>query len=433
LLLLASAATAYGQSPKDYSAGCTSSGCHDGYQKAPVVHQPVKNEACDDCHKLADEKAHKFEFVAKGAQLCFECHDEPEGKVAHQPVGQGNCGACHNPHASKTKGLLIADSPAELCAECHDSVTEDLKNIHGPVAAGACMQCHAPHASDHAKLLSKPLRQLCLDCHTSMGERLADSKSLHAAVKESCGDCHNPHGGDDAKFVKDSLPNLCFECHDDVAEAMVDAAVKHRPVVEGASCAACHDAHASEHGHLLVNEPMTMCLSCHNREVTTNDGRRVANIGEMIKDRPQQHGPVGDGNCTACHAPHAGEFAGLLKLAFPATFYVPFAEDRYALCFDCHEVDAMLEAETDDLTAFRNGKQNLHYVHVNKERKGRVCRVCHEVHASNAPKLIAESATFGSWSLPIGFRPTETGGSCGCGCHRPYRYDRENRVANVPE
>ena len=63
----------------------------------------------------------------------------------------------------------------------------------------------------------------------------------------------------------------------------------------------------------------------------------------------------------------------VLKKPFPATFYMPYKTENYALCFDCHNKDIALNQFTTKLTDFRNGDLNLHYLHVNKDPKGRSC------------------------------------------------------------
>ena len=87
-----------------------------------------------------------------------------------------------------------------------------------------------------------------------------------------------------------------------------------------------------------------------------------------------------------------------------------------------------MTAETTDLTDFRNGSSNLHYLHVSKPEKGRTCRACHAPHASAGPKHIRETVSYGVWEIPIQFKKTDTGGSCQPGCHRPKAYDRASPV-----
>jgi hypothetical protein len=62
---------------------------------------------------------------------------------------------------------------------------------------------------------------------------------------------------------------------------------------------------------------------------------------------------------------------------------------------------------------------------VNKDRRGRTCRACHETHASDLPKHIRETVPYGVWELPIGFVKRDSGGGCTPGCHLPMDYDRE--------
>ena len=63
---------------------------------------------------------------------------------------------------------------------------------------------------------------------------------------------------------------------------------------------------------------------------------------------------------------------------------------------------------------------------MNREKKGRTCRTCHEIHGSNLPAHVAETVPFegSGWALPIGFEKTDTGGSCATGCHQKLAYSR---------
>ena len=84
--------------------------------------------------------------------------------------------------------------------------------------------------------------------------------------------------------------------------------------------------------------------------------------------------------------------------------------------------------ETTDLTDFRNGSLNLHYIHVNKADRGRTCRACHATHGSDQPKHIRDTVPFGMWEIPLKFDKTETGGGCTTGCHQTRAYDRKDPV-----
>ena len=90
----------------------------------------------------------------------------------------------------------------------------------------------------------------------------------------------------------------------------------------------------------------------------------------------------------------------------------------------------MVNAEqTETVTYFRNGKTNLHTLHVN-QKKGRTCRACHDVHASNQEDHIREEFRFGMMDIPIEYKKNENGGTCIPGCHNQRSYDRIDPIDN---
>ena len=398
-----SAMVALTLAPPDYSADCTSTGCHDGFGKLKVVHDPISADACDSCHQATEGAEHAFTLTEEGGALCFQCHDEFEGKVKHDPAAEGMCTTCHNPHASDHAKLLTEATAGPLCAECHDDLSEEHKYLHGPVASGSCTACHDAHAAPHGKLLRKTGTALCFECHTTLETALSGKRHVHAPAEEDCTSCHNAHGGDTSKFLNEAMPNLCVECHDEVGELMTDAKAKHSPVGTGSACANCHDAHATDEPGLLISTGTELCMGCHERAIAAGEAT-LPDLRAQLKELPNHHGPVDDGACGDCHAVHGSEHVHLLSGSYPAGFYAPFGEDEYALCLSCHDAEMVLEERTDSATGFRNGEQNLHYVHVHRERKGRTCRACHAVHASAEPRLLEESVPFGNWRIPIGFR-----------------------------
>jgi len=422
------------QNQPKYQGGCADAGCHGDLLKRPVVHSPVENGACDACHKIDDAAKHKFRLTAKGADLCTECHEAEKfkDKVIHRPVADGQCDACHDPHGGKVKGLLKQEEIGPICTECHDETLKNLAFVHGPVAAGQCTACHSPHASPRPKLLVAEGRDLCFECHEDVKDRIASGKVVHQPVQTDCLACHKPHGAANKMMLAATAPDLCLDCHDTIAEQVAKAKFKHAPVTQPEGCTKCHDPHSSEGKKLLAKQPpANLCLSCHDKEIAGGGGHTVSNMAALLATNPDQHGPVRDGDCTACHLGHGGKHVAILAEPYPDRFYAAFSEETYKLCFDCHEAAAFESAETKDATAFRNGKQNLHYVHVNKPAKGRKCGACHDPHATKNPHHIADHARFGGWEIPIAYRATETGGGCQPGCHRAYRYDRTAPIANL--
>jgi len=211
---------------------------------------------------------------------------------------------------------------------------------------------------------------------------------------------------------------------------------------EGKSCltAGCH-ANLSEPKHVHAPVTLNQCDECH-RETD-----RVAHKFTATAEFPQMcyechdegaiseaakggsvHQPVAAGDCRSCHRDHGSEHPDLLIEAYGRDYYVPAGDsEKYALCFECHDYALIEEKETQD-TKFRNGRVNLHHLHVTRERKGRSCRMCHTAHVSDQPRLIRSSVPFGKWEMKLRFAVTETGGACGPSCHAPKRYDRENPI-----
>lgn len=417
---------------------CVTSECHANIKSTKVLHGPVNVNACDACHKVTDEKAHRFALLRPKNETCTFCHkmDLAEKSIMHKPVTTGDCLPCHNPHGGSTGKFLRSTSMADLCNQCHKDVVAGKKMVHGPVAAGACEACHQPHAAPYPKLLVAPGKQLCLNCHKEMSDQLKTARVVHKPVAEGeCSQCHDPHASDYVKQTKAPTAQLCTSCHehDAIKQAITDSKYKHSIVTADQACLNCHTAHGGSMAKLMKNEPVKVCLNCHAKEIKVDSTRTVASVAEIADPQQIKHGPIQNGNCSGCHKVHGSDISRLLAKEYPNTFYQPFELEKYDLCFSCHDKQLVLLDKTKGLTGFRDGDRNLHYVHVNIADRGRTCRACHETHASRQPLHIRDSVPYGKWKLPIGFEKTATGGSCSPGCHRPYGYDRENpKAATLP-
>lgn len=391
--------------------GCITGQCHATLLKAKNVH-PIA-ESCDNCHqsltKPHPQKGKKtFKLNQDPPELCTTCHP-PFGKKprVHSPVKDGMCTTCHNPHSSDEPKLL-AQPVKDLCLNCHpDKVS--FPNVHGPTAAGDCTACHNPHESANKALVLQDGTELCLTCHLDMKDEMK-KKSVHPALQMGCTSCHNPHGAPYRKLLSAEGAKLCFQCHPQIGEKVEKAKVVHSPIKTEKGCASCHSPHASNNDKLLSMKGKDLCLTCHKNIIK--------------KNMTLLHGPINSGTCTPCHDPHGSQEAKLLIKSFSSDQYVPYSEKEYELCFTCHKRDLLRFPDTSFATGFRDGEKNLHFVHVNKKEKGRNCRLCHAIHGGPSPKLVAESAPFGKWELPLKFIKTDTGGACSPGCHKPYNYDR---------
>ena len=418
--------------------GCLTSSCHQDYKKFRFSHAPVAMGRCEQCHKAdggstpyESGKGHQFELVARDGKLCLKCHEsQAKKKHVHYPIQRNRCVACHSPHGSDNPSLIREKNMADNCFSCHKQKVKLHDFVHAPVALGQCTVCHDPHSSGNPNQLVAKGTLLCFSCHTDMEEQFAESRHVHPPAKEDCTKCHDAHGGRTTSRLKRPVPELCLDCHEGIKELAGHAKVTHGAMEAEESCTACHDPHTSDYSHQLRKAPVDICLSCHDKPLVSKD-RVIRDMKTFLAENKFQHGPIRDGDCGACHNAHGADIPSLLSKAYPKTFYAPFKVETYGLCFSCHEKSMVLDKATDALTKFRNGESNLHFVHVNQAKKGRTCRACHDVHASQNPKHIVGRVPFGkNWAYEFKFSITKTGGVCTAACHVERGYDRAKPVEN---
>lgn len=404
---------------------CVTSECHANVKQYRVVHGPINANSCDPCHTVADAAQHTFTLAREKDKLCTFCHQVniPATGVVHQPYKDGNCLQCHNPHGGTSNAFIRQETTRQMCASCHKDVVGNKSKVHGPVAADACMSCHKAHTAPYKNLLVAEGRELCLKCHSDMGKQLTQVAVVHKPVQEDCLKCHDVHASDFPMHIKQSPEKLCMSCHEPIKKA-TESGHQHSVVMTDQACLTCHTAHGGDRTKLLKGEPMALCMKCHDKAIKLPD-RTVASMKAVLDPTKSKHGPIRDGNCSGCHDVHGSPVARLLTKPYPETFYQAFAVEKYELCFKCHDKQLVETEQAKGLTGFRNGVQNLHFLHVNKAERGRNCRACHATHVSSAPVHLAEKVPFGNWEMPINFKKTDTGGSCSPGCHKPYSYDRD--------
>lgn len=326
----------------------------------------------------------------------------------------------------------LAAEPARAGSAVAPLRPSEVTSVHAAYETGDCALCHVRNDPKNPGKLSGPVNELCFGCHDEVRD-LLKREVVHWAAADACTNCHNPHGSKQPKLLVDETVALCTSCHSDVGEHVASARVKHGAVTTGAKCANCHNPHGSSVEKLLVAYPFDLCLGCHSKEgMRSADGRSLANMKEWLAQNPDWHAPIKAKDCSACHRPHGSANFRLLVATYPEKFYAPYATETYRLCFGCHNERAFRAPETTTLTNFRNGAKNLHFVHVNKEDRGRTCRACHEVHASKQSHHIREGVPYGpkGWILRLNYVKTARGGSCAKTCHETRSYDNQTVVAH---
>jgi predicted CXXCH cytochrome family protein len=434
VLLLLALSVAHSEAKSGFTLkdgqGCVSAECHPKMGTDKYVHGPVATGNCTFCHKQESKERHEFKPISDVADLCYACHDKLQlGPVVHKPVKDGNCTGCHSPHQSGNNFQLLG-AGQELCLKCHNKNIISGKIKHGPVAVGDCAACHTHHSGNFPKLLSAKGNDACYNCHKDKQTEFSTKPHIHAPMKSGCIQCHNPHSSD-YKFtlIGESTKGVCFVCHEDKHTEIAGATVKHGGLELENGCMACHSPHTSAFPKQLAMAPMDLCLSCHDRDYVHAD-KKTADMKGFLAQNRITHGPIKDKDCSGCHNTHGSSSFRILRGNYPPVFYAKFNPENYKLCFNCHNDTLVQDAKTTTLTGFRNGDQNLHYVHVNKSPKGRTCRACHDAHATNNPKHVRDSVPFGAWQLPVGLVKNKSGGSCLPGCHQEFKYDREKMVKN---
>lgn len=367
---------------------------------------------------------------------------KPLKKFLHEPFKMGACEICHDTN-SKKPGALIKKIVQDICYECHKT-RYTKKFDHKPVKDGKCMDCHDPHQSDTKMLLkADSINNLCMKCHDkkSKFEYRAQKHFIDMGlavkhepiVKKSCLECHDAHTADHKSLLNfDAKMDLCLDCHDDEKEKVQHSKFKHGGVNTKKRCLECHDPHATKHEKLLKKDPIATCLSCHDKEVKSDeDGGMLMNMKKHLGENKNWHMPIKDpkkeGGCAACHDPHGSNNFSILRKSFTKNFYADLANKEY-FCFECHTQKKITKryisnSNEHNITAFRDGDVNLHYLHVN-DRKGRSCRACHDEHASKYTHLIRDYTDFNGIKFPLRFIETKDGGSCAPACHKKFEYDR---------
>jgi predicted CXXCH cytochrome family protein len=412
----APAVTPQEEKHSDPSKSCVSKDCHPDIVKHKYLHGPLVIGQCTVCHAPLPGNQHKFRVEQPETRLCATCHKPVDTEpYLHDPVAKGECLKCHDPHGSEEPYQVRKSPQVKMCYECHEKMATKTFT-HKPVASGECLSCHRPHGAKDKNLLDATGRRLCLKCHEKKPPFKAggEGQKVHLEA-EVCEKCHRPHDSNQHSRLTKPSVELCLDgCHKEVKED--PNKFKHWATEKSSGCIDCHKAHDNRFGHLLVKPVTELCFTCHEK------------LQAQIAAAKYKHLPVADNRCLSCHLPHSSKYGNLLFANYASATLSAYDPAKYALCFTCHADDIVRERYVDNQTNFRNGRLNLHYLHVNRGEEGLTCRDCHDAHASNQPAQIREKTPTENWVIPIRYTESKTGGSCLTGCHKEYTYDRVNPV-----
>ena len=121
---------------------------------------------------------------------------------------------------------------------------------------------------------------------------------------------------------------------DEQAKKIDSAKVPH-PGAQG-DCTACHNPHAGDNPGFLQPDAVSPCLACHNDQA------------EAMK-KAHAHQPVAKQGCATCHEPHGGTNDHQLRAA-----------GTNKLCLECHGPDVNPQKlESEHLVTIFEGKVKL--------------------------------------------------------------------------
>ncbi len=271
----------------------------------------------------------------------------------HKKPAVLDCKECHGFRKGKFNFKRIIPAPSNCTTgKCHSNMGK-APHVHGPVGAGICISCHSPHGSLLPLELERTGQEICLVCHQAKREEFKQ-KVVHAPVEEGCTDCHDPHQSPMRFQLRGDGKAVSSLCFRCHDQGMFNNEHTHGPVGAG-DCIACHRPHSSDHKSLLIDslDKGKLCFQCH-------------------KDRMQEftmkfvHDPAVE-DCGQCHDPHSS----------PNRFQL--LKSGGDLCQMCH--GDMNPEVYEDIA-----KPNKH-----KPVAGGQCIKCHRPHSSNYQPLLADS------------------------------------------
>ena len=371
---------------------------------------------------LSDDHPISFAYTSSLAAQRGELKS-PQALPAEIDLEDGQmlqCTSCHDPHKDlHGKFLVMSNLNSALCLACHEKTGWAISAhaTEASTAASGCQNCHQPHGAPGSKYLLQSAAEEgnCLNnCHNGSGDGsniqspsnqfynhpMNYATGVHDITENSltmdkhveCADCHNPHQVNNQGAPLDFPPSVngrltgvkgisisggileqanneyevCFSCHAD--NAFVSSFVIPRIIQESNERLRYDPANPSFHPVAAIgknsNVPslrpeynessMIYCSDCHGSDSSVKAG----GIGA---DGP--HGSI---------YPHI-----LIDRYEQDTYPLSYSVTNYALCFRCHDQDALF-SQGGSGTNFGSGMKSSHRTHV--INKSVPCSVCHDPH-----------------------------------------------------
>lgn len=330
---------------------------------------------------------HDDAHAQKRRRECMDCHKEfkehLDQSYKHDPVKDG-CETCHGRHGF-AQDLVLTKPMPELCTDCHEGVAGEIAeggHVHGALTEGGCTSCHDPHAAERPGLMRSAAdgSSLCLICHSDLVATFSEEQNHEPFGKNECESCHAPHASSHPALLVDNETKVCESCH----EGALD---KHDVVgLDDFACSQCHDPHAAAKKRplsLVAHDPFASgeCDACHDIE----DGE--IDIGDDF--------PPPD-LCSECHDDVAGEVAGSESHFGSDTR----AQGGTETCLECHDphttgLASMLTRVEGDLCLSCHSELPVLGKHRGPMHKPFVdgkCTDCHRPHGGGgASHLVAQN------------------------------------------
>ena len=284
---------------------------------------------------------------ARARTRCLSCHDGLQINSLDKFMEHGK----HHPINVEMKPGIKIDLPLDAgrlvtCSTCHDA--------HHGVAEGPI----TPKSQHRPHMLRKPVRELCLTCHTTK----AQPEFTHVAMNpsEACAECHSMHVSQDY-LLKEKIPSLCVGCH---GKEKIPTTHPFSP--DMVTCVSCHSLHDASpklslatHSKFSITgkgEPQATCFVCHED--------KKALVGKSIHLGPESQmphpWPKDEAMCLDCHDPHGKK------------------KPVVTICNQCHDIHSThpVPVPISDTNIAKNIK--LDHDHV-------TCVTCHEPHGGTPP------------------------------------------------